>query len=87
MRKQYEKVLKTFFREKIFLRRDELEITQEEMADRLMMACRTYVDIEHGKSGCGVLTLAIYLVYICADPIDFLNELRNVFEDIIKEAA
>lgn len=87
MRKQYEKVLKAFFREKIFRRRDKLEITQEEMASRLIMACRTYVDIEHGKSGCSALTLAIYLVYICEDPLLFLNELRNVFDDLIKEAA
>lgn len=87
MRKQYEKALKEFFHENVFRRRGELEISQEEMAHRLVMACRTYVDLEHGKSGCSALTLALFLIYICTDPVVFLEGLRNAFESINKKAA
>lgn len=87
MRKHYTKVLKTFFHEKLFLRREMLGISQEEMADRLAMASRTYVDLDHGKTCCSGLTLALFLVYVCDDPLGFLEELRNAFEDGKNKAA
>lgn len=87
MRKQYTEILKVFFNKKLFHRRVELGITQEEMAHRLAMASRTYVDLDHGKSNCSALTLALYLIYICADPLAFLEELRHAFEDNGNKAA
>ena len=62
MRKHYTKVLKTFFHEMLFHRRETLGISQEEMADRLAMASRTYVDLDHGKTCCSGLTLALFLI-------------------------
>ena len=38
MRKHYTNILKEFFQEKLFYRRVDLGITQEEMAHRLQMA-------------------------------------------------
>lgn len=87
MRKQYTRVLKKFFHQKLFRSRITLGITQEEMANRLTMASRTYVDLDHGKSNCSALTLALYLIYICDDPIAFLRELRNAFEASDSDAA
>lgn len=87
MRKHYTNVLKAFFHEKLFHRRADLEISQEEMAHRLAMASRTYVDLEHGKTCCSALTLVLFLIYICADPLAFLEELQNVLENSDKEAA
>lgn len=87
MRKHYEKVQKVFFHEKLFRRRGDLEIMQEEMADRLVMACRTYADLDHGKSSCSALTLALFLIYICDDPLEFLGELRDAFEAEDGQAA
>ena len=55
MRNQHSKVFKTFFHEKLFRRRTDLGISQDEMANRLEMGCRTYVDLDHGKSGCADL--------------------------------
>jgi len=81
MRKQYEEALKTLFHEKLFSRRNELGLTQEEIAGRLAMGSRSYVDLDHGKSSCGSLTLARFLIYICDDPAEFLEELRYAFED------
>lgn len=87
MRSRYTSVFKAFFHEKLFRRRVELDITQEEMADRLVKAYRTYVDLDHGKTGCSALTLALFLIYICADPLAFLEELRNAFENGSNKAA
>lgn len=87
MRKQYTKVLKAFFHEKLFRYREDLGISQEEMAHRLAMKSRTYVDLDHGKTGCSALTLALFLIYICADPLTFLEELRYGLENSHRKAA
>lgn len=87
MRNRYASIFKSFFHEKLFRRRVELDITQEEMADRLVMASRTYVDLDHGKTGCSALTLALFLIYVCAELLVFLEELRNAFEDGTDKAA
>ena len=87
MRKHYMKVLKSFFHDKLFYTRAALGITQEEMAHRLSMAARTYVDLDHGKTSCSALTLALFLIYVCADPLAFLEELRDAFETTNNKAA
>jgi len=87
MRKRYIKVLNAFFHEHVLRSRVELGFTQEEMAHRLAMANRNYVDLDHGKLGCSGLTLAMYLVYVCADPLAFLVELRRAFDEESNEAA
>ena len=87
MRKQYTKILKDFFYEEITRARYNMGITQEEMAGRLSMASRTYVNLDHGKNGCSALTLALYLIYICEDPAVFLQKLRNAFEGCHDDAA
>ena len=87
MRKQYMDTLKNFFHKKVKRSRTELGITQEEMADRLLMAGRTYIDLDQGKNCCRALTLVPYLIYVCNDPLDFLNELRKALEaDTIQDA-
>lgn len=80
MRKQYTDTLKHFFHKKVKGSRTELGITQEEMADRLLMAGRTYIDLEQGKNCCSALTLALYLIYVSGDPVHFPEELREAFE-------
>lgn len=80
MRSHYQQVLKTFFHDKVFHARYVLGITQEEMAQRLAMASRTYVDLDHGKTCCSAVTLALFLIYVCTDPLGFLEELRLAFE-------
>lgn len=87
MRKQYTQVLKVFFHQKLFRSRVDMGITQEEMAYRLSMASRTYIDLDHGKTCCSALTLALFLIYISTDPIAFLYELREAFENESNQAA
>ena len=87
MRKRYKKVLKEFFHDKLFRSRIELGISQEEMASRLEMSNRNYIDLDHGKTCCSSLTFALFLIYICTDPLHFLEGLRLAFEKDGREAA
>ena len=80
MRKQDINILKVFFCKKVRASRAELEISQEEMAGRLLMAARSYIDLEQTKNCCSAVTLMLYLIYICNDPFAFLNELRQALE-------
>ena len=85
MKDQYKEILKTLLNEKIIECRGDLCITQEEMAHRLSMAVRSYIDLEHGKTGGSALTLALYLIYLCPDPTAFLAELKEAFDKVSKE--
>ena len=87
MRKHYTKILKAIFHKSLSHRRIALGMSQEEMAHRLAMASRTYVDLDHGKTCCSGLTLALFLIYICPDPMKFLEELRYALEESDKKAA
>lgn len=80
MRKHYEMALKEFLCEQIYQARIHFDLTQAEMAERLEMDTRTYIDLDHGKSGGSAVTLALYFVYFCKDPILFQEQLRHVFE-------
>lgn len=80
MRNDYTKVFKMTFHKALCRCRADLGISQDEMANRLEMGCRSYVDLDHGKSGCCALTLALFLVYVCEEPLSFLNDLRYAFE-------
>ena len=87
MRKQYAQILKAFFCENISRERYALGLSQEEMEGRLSMVWRTYIDLEHGKTGCSAVTLSLFLLYICTDPTLFLEQLRHAFEATDNEAA
>ena len=81
MRDVYAKVLKTMFRNHLISKRKELKLTQEKMAQKLVMDNRSYAYLEHGKNGCSALTLALYLIYFCDDVQVFLDELKSAFEN------
>ena len=81
MRKHYSKLFKAFFHDRLFRSRVDLNITQEQMAERLALANRTYLYLDHGERGCSALTLALYLIYVCTDPMGFLEGLRSAFEN------
>lgn len=76
MRKRYERILRVFFCRVVRRTRANMGITQEEMADRLAMSGRSYLDLEHGDAGCSGLTLAMFLAFVCEDPVGFLEGFR-----------
>ena len=79
MRKTYQSILKTYFNHVLVRRRTELRMTQAQMAEQLYMDDRSYIDLDHGKSCCSALTLALYLVFICDDVLIFVEGLRYAF--------
>ncbi len=84
MRKTYETILRKRLHTHLIRTRDALGITQEEMAQRLMMSVRTYVELDHGKSSFGTLSLVLYLLYVCHDPNEVLKELKEALEETLQ---
>ena len=72
--------LKLFLHQQLVNTRLNLGLTQAEMANLLVMDTRSYIELDHGRSMCGTLTLILFLTYCCSDPILFLDEVRNLFE-------
>lgn len=87
MRKTYKSTLKDFFHRWLVRRRVELNLTQAEMSELLVMDERSYIDLDHGKSCCSALTLALFIVYVCEDVYQFVEELRNAFNAGKENAA
>ena len=67
--------------------RSRLNLTQSEMAEKLVMDERSYIDLEHGKSCCSAVTLALFLIYVCDDIVSFLGDLRIAFDNEFDQAA
>lgn len=80
MRKHYRNILKSCFHRFLLHTREDLQLTQSQMARILSMDYRSYAELDHGKSCCSALTLALYLIYCCRDPQAFLRELKEALE-------
>ena len=80
MRKYYMKILKNYFYQNIIQTRSDLKLTQEQMAETLAMDVRSFMNLDHGKTGCSALTLSLYLIYYCEDVPKFLSDLKAEFE-------
>ena len=81
MRNTYRILIGKYFCQTVFTYRTQQDMTQVEMAERLCMDERSYIDLEHGKYGCSVVTLMLFLLYECSDVDNFLRELRDIFEE------
>ena len=81
MRNTYRILIGKYFCRTAFGYRIGHDLTQVEMAEKLCMDERSYINLEHGKNGCSVVTLALYLIYECPDVEAFLRELREIFEE------
>ena len=84
MREFSKRIFSRFFYQHLVKTRNDLAMTQEQMAQILDIAPRSCVELDHGKSTCSGLTLALYLTYCCDDPSEFLNGFREAYE---KEAC
>ena len=80
-------ILKSYSHKAILQARSQLSLTQAQMADRLSMDTRSYVYLEHGETCCSALTLALFLIYCCPNPVKFLKELRTALQTTRKAAA
>lgn len=82
MRNHYYILIRNHFSRAVLTLREQQELTQAEMAERLCMDERSYIDLDHGKRCCGVVTLALFLIYECPDVERFLRELQEAFENM-----
>ncbi len=80
MRKAYRAILKHCFYNALIHTRTATGLTQAQMAEKLCIDERSYVDLDHGKACCSAITLALFLVYVCEDVAGFLEELRYAFD-------
>lgn len=87
MRKKYHEILKRCFCNKLVQIRTIEGLTQEKMANALLMDVRSYIDLEHGKTGCSVVTLVLFLIYVCNDVPGFIEKLYNAFESAKEQIA
>ena len=87
MRKHQREILKNYFYSQLIATRESSGLTQAQMAERLAMDDRSYVDLDHGKTCYSAITLARFLVFVCESPLDFLVGLRNAFEEAEDKVA
>ena len=81
MRERYKNILKIIFYEKLAKENESKKLTQAKMSEIFVMSERNYFELANGNTGCSALTLALFLIYICSDPVQFLSELKQAFEN------
>ncbi len=81
LRKFYQQILKEIFYKHLTKERSRLNLTQEKMAEILSMDTRNFVNLDNKKNSCNALTLSLFLIYCCQDPIEFLKELQCGYEE------
>lgn len=74
--------LKKKFRNELITKRAELELSQEEMAERLNISLRSYSNLEHGISFCSALSLINFVNNCDVDK----EKLFSIFDEIINDA-
>ena len=87
MRRIYRDVLKQHFHVHLVHVRDVQGLTQAQMAEKLSMDDRSYIDLDHGRTCCSAVTLALFLIYVCQDVPGFLEGLRDEFETAFHQVA
>ena len=87
MRKAYHIRLREHFHQALIETRERKELSQAQMAEKLAMDERSYIDLDHGKTCCSAVTLVLILIYVCEDVEKFLLELKNALEESQNKAA
>ncbi len=82
MKEDYRAALKKTLCTWMGITRLSMNMTQEMMAEILLIDVRSYADIDRGISLCGTLTFVLFLVYLCPEPATLLNEIKINFDQI-----
>ena len=87
MRKLSKEILKEWFNNQLIQARAEKNFTQLQMSELLLMDERSYIDLEHGKTGCSALTLVLFIIYFVKDKNEFFDTLKNELKKINEDVA
>ncbi len=79
-----EELLKNELRALAITTREQLRLTQKEMADKLEMSESSYSDIETGKYMCGTLTVVLLLAEL-ENSYDYLHRLCDKFHALYEK--
>ena len=77
--------LKKSFRNELIIKRAELELSQEEMAERLNISLRSYSNLEHGISFCSALSLINFVNNCDVDKEKLFATFAEIMNDTEKE--
>ena len=81
MRRQHKQRLQRFLAGQLMRFRTEQNLTQEMMAERLAISPRAYIDLEHGKYGCSMITFLLFLLGLKDEAVlQLLKECRSLLE-------
>ncbi|MGI5825628.1 MAG: helix-turn-helix domain-containing protein [Bacillota bacterium] len=80
MRETYKNLIKTYLRYKFIETREALELTQEEMAERLSMSFVAYNEIEAGINLCSTTTFILFLINCSPDRELIFNEIQALLQ-------
>lgn len=67
MREIIHKELKEYLCKYIKDTRKSMKLSQEKMAEKLIMDARSYADIENGSNMCGTITFIYFMLYMVED--------------------
>ncbi len=48
---------------------------------------RSYIDLEHGKTGCSALTFVLFVIYFIKDKNEFFDTLKSELKKINEDVA
>ncbi len=82
MKQIYLKPMKSFLHLKIIQEVNDRNLTTDKAAEILNIDPRSFAYLKSGRTMCSTVTLIIYLVRLCSDPIKFLDEAKKVVEEI-----
>ncbi len=81
MRNKYTEALKKYLSQALKEERKNSNMTQLEMAGRLEMDVRSYVELEHGNSVFSGVTLTLFLLRTGVDSGKVLKEIEKIYKE------
>ena len=88
MRRQHKQRLQRFLAGQLMRFRTEQNLTQEMMAERLAISPRAYIDLEHGKYACSMVTCLLFFIGLKDEAIlQLLKECRSLLESADPDVA
>lgn len=88
MRKYDKHLLQNFLAEHIRQFRAEHNYTQEQMAERLRISPRSYIDLEHKRYGCSGPTAFFFLLLLDNEArVQLFNDFRKLIDEADQHEA